>query len=72
MPKGPGGEKRPADVVGYTVAVAKIATGEIEKNLTKPPDRVKIRKAGGVARANVLSPKRRREIAKKAAAARGY
>ncbi len=30
MPKGPKGEKRPADVIGTAVKVAKIATGEIE------------------------------------------
>ena len=31
MPKGPRGEKRPADVIGAAVMVAKIATGEIEE-----------------------------------------
>lgn len=30
MPKGPNGEKRPADTIGRAVQVAKIATGEIE------------------------------------------
>ena len=30
MPKGPRGEKRPADVIGAAV-MAKIATGEIEE-----------------------------------------
>ena len=30
MPEGPKGERRPADVVGAAVMVAKIATGEIE------------------------------------------
>ncbi len=34
MPKGPKGEKRPADAVGAAVMVAKIATGEIEDELT--------------------------------------
>ena len=29
MPRGPKGEKRPADVVGTAIMVAKIATGEI-------------------------------------------
>jgi hypothetical protein len=29
MPKGPRGEKRPADVIGAAVMVAKIATGEM-------------------------------------------
>ncbi len=30
MPKGPKGEKRPADVIGAAVKVMQIATGEIE------------------------------------------
>ncbi len=30
MPKGPKGEKRPADVIGAAVMVGRIATGEIE------------------------------------------
>ncbi len=33
MPKGPKGEKRPTDVIGAAVKVAKIATGEIEEDL---------------------------------------
>jgi hypothetical protein len=32
MPKGPKGEKRPADAVGAAVKVAKIATGEVEED----------------------------------------
>jgi hypothetical protein len=31
MPKGPQGQKRPADVIGAAIMVAKIATGEIEE-----------------------------------------
>jgi hypothetical protein len=30
MPRGPKGEKRPADAIGNAVMIAKIATGEIE------------------------------------------
>jgi hypothetical protein len=30
MPRGPKGEKRPADVIGASIIVARIATGEIE------------------------------------------
>jgi hypothetical protein len=37
MPKGPRGEKRPADVIGAAVMVAKIATGEIEER--RPPEK---------------------------------
>ncbi len=31
MPKGPQGQKRPADAIGAAVMVAKIATGEIAR-----------------------------------------
>jgi hypothetical protein len=30
MPRGPKGEKRPADVIGNAVHVIRIATGEVE------------------------------------------
>jgi hypothetical protein len=30
MPKGPQGQKRPADVIGNAVHVMQIATGEVE------------------------------------------
>jgi hypothetical protein len=32
MPRGPKGEKRPADVIGNAVHVMRVATGEIEDN----------------------------------------
>ena len=32
MPKGPKGEKRPADVIGNAVHVMRIATGEIAED----------------------------------------
>jgi len=73
MPKGPRGEKRPADVIGNAVKVAKIATGEIEEDLDTPekqgkdPAAVSMGKRGGKARAQAMSPERRAEIAKKAA-----
>ena len=41
MPKGPQGEKRPADVIGAAVTVAKIATGEIEEDRGKALERAK-------------------------------
>ncbi len=41
MPKGPHGQKRPADVIGNAVLIAKIATGEADDTpddgRTKPP-----------------------------------
>lgn len=37
MPKGPKGERRPADVIGDAVMVGKIATGEIKDNSSSAP-----------------------------------
>ena len=37
MPRGPNGERRPADVVGCAVRVAKTATGEVKEDLGKMP-----------------------------------
>ena len=68
VPRGRSGERRPADVVGCAVRVAKIATGEIEE--TRKSGRVRPGKAGGQARAAGLSKERRHQIAKKAAQAR--
>jgi len=36
MPRGPKGEKRPADVIGNAVYVMRIATGEIEETVSEP------------------------------------
>ncbi len=66
MPRGPKGEKRPADVIGNAVHVMRIATGEIEDAGSAAPKRAK----GGKARAKALSPEERSEIARAAAAAR--
>jgi hypothetical protein len=66
MPKGPRGEKRPADVIGNAVHVMRIATGEIEDKITAKPKRAK----GGTARARALTDQQRSEIARTAAAAR--
>ena len=70
MPKGPRGEKRPADVIGAAVMIGRIATGDIEDTKGKAPNRAKGGKAGGKARANSVDAKTRTAIAKKAAAAR--
>lgn len=71
MPKGPQGQKRPGDVIGAAVMVAKIATGEIEDEKEKKnPHAVALGKLGGAkggrARAKKLSPKRRKEISMQA------
>ncbi len=70
MPKGPKGEKRPADAVGAAVKVAKIATGEIVEDTDddgKDKAAVELGRKGGQARAKALSPEKRSAIAKKAA-----
>ena len=73
MPRGPKGEKRPADVIGNAVKIARIATGEEEDALTddgKDKAAVSLGKRGGEARAAKLTPKQRNLIAKKAAKTR--
>ena len=73
MAKGPKGEKRPADAVGAAVMVAKIATGEVEDELTddgKNKAAVELGRKGGRARAKKLTTEQRREIARKAAKTR--
>lgn len=70
MPKGPKGEKRPADVIGAAILVGRIATGDAGDKPSKAPNRVKSGKAGGAARAKNLTSARRKEIAKAAAKAR--
>jgi len=70
MPRGPQGQKRPADVIGAAIMVAKIATGEIEETLKEPSGKVRSGKAGAKARAEKMTPAERSAIAKKAAGAR--
>jgi len=70
MPIGPNGQKRPADVIGAAVMVAKIATGEIKDTTKARSNKAKSGLAGSKARALKLSPEARTEIAKKAASAR--
>jgi hypothetical protein len=74
MPRGPKGEKRPADVIGNAVKVMRIATGEETETLPadegKNADAVALGKKGGAARAKSMTPERRAEIARQAAAKR--
>jgi hypothetical protein len=73
MPRGPQGQRRPADVVGNAVTIVKIVTGELEDVTTedgKNAAAVALGRKGGKARAAGMSAKKRKEIAKKAAAAR--
>jgi hypothetical protein len=74
MPKGPQGQKRPADTVANAIRVAKILTGEIVEETDADDGKDKAAQAlgrkGGAARRDKLSPERRAEIARKAAAKR--
>jgi hypothetical protein len=70
MPRGPKGEKRPADVIGNAVHVMRIATGEIEDGEPETKAAAALGKRGGNARAASLTPKQRSEIARVAAEAR--
>lgn len=72
MPKGPQGQKRPADVIGAAITAAKIATGEIAEmaEAKAKSAAADLGSRGGKARAANLSKKRRADIAKKAARAR--
>ena len=76
MPRGPKGERRPADVIGNAVHVMRIATDQIEDEIPTPesegkdPAAVALGRRGGKARAEGMSAKRRKEIARRAAKAR--
>jgi len=76
MPRGPKGERRPRDVIGNAVHVVRIATGQITDHVPTPeeegkdPAAVALGRKGGKARAEGMSAKRRKEIARRAAKAR--
>jgi hypothetical protein len=73
MPTGPKGQKRPADVIGNAVKVMRIATGEEADDVAddgKDAAAKELGRKGGAKRAANLSPERRAEIARKAAAKR--
>ena len=74
MPQGPKGEQRPVDLIGAAVKVMRIAVGEEEDpplpDSGKDAAAVSMGRKGGQARSEALTPKRRSEIAQKAAAAR--
>lgn len=73
MPRGPKGERRPADVNKNAVLIGRIATGEVEDAAPddgRNPAAVALGRMGGKARAEGLSARKRKEIAKKAAKAR--
>ena len=58
MPKGPKGQKRPADVIGNAVKVMQIATGEAEEETSddgKDKAAQALGRKGGAARARKLT-----------------
>ena len=70
MPRGPKGEKRPANAIGNAVMIGRIATGEIDDLTTddgKNAAAVALGRMGGKARAAGMTAKKRSEIAMKAA-----
>jgi hypothetical protein len=70
MPRGPQGQRRPADVVGAAITVARIARGEETESPRAKTARIKSGLAGAKARSDSLTPAQRAEIAKKAAKSR--
>jgi hypothetical protein len=70
MPKGPQGQRRPADVIGAAILVAKIATGELTETAKPKSGRTRSGIAGSRARNQNLTSEERRAIARKASAAR--
>lgn len=71
MPKGPQGQKRPADAIGRAIKVARIATGEIDDETDDSKEHHRRGgKIGGAARARSLTAEQREEIARVAAEAR--
>lgn len=73
MPKGPKGEKRPADAISRAVQIGRLAVGDetpVPADDGKDPAAVSMGKRGGKARAAAMTPERRAEIAKAAAAKR--
>ena len=70
MPKGPKGQKRPADVIGNAVKVRRIAMGEGSEREPVRSTAATLGSFGGKARAAGLSKKERSEIAKSGAKAR--
>lgn len=71
MPKGHNGQKRPADAIDLAVHNGRIATGEIEdERESLSSAAAEMGRKGGKARAENMTPERRAEIAKAAAAKR--
>jgi len=66
MPRGPKGEKRPGDVIGAAIMVAKIATGEMDDDVPNESRR-RGGLSGGKGRAQKMESEQRVAVARKAA-----
>jgi len=73
VPKGPEGQKRPADVVGAAIRVARISVGDIadDRESDKPRSAAaELGRLGGAARARNLTAEQKAAIGRKGAAER--
>jgi hypothetical protein len=70
MPTGPRVERRPADVRGSAIMVARLSVYDISEPLKEASGRVRIEKAGAKAGATNLKAQERRKIAMKATGTR--
>ena len=71
MPKGPQGQKRPADVIGSAIMVARLATGEIDRRFEGAfGSGAAAQLRAAKARAESMTKEERSAAAKQAAAAR--
>jgi hypothetical protein len=71
MPKGPQGQKRPANAIGFADLIGKIATGEVEDERDDEKSAAaQLGSLGGKKRAANMTPERRKEFAQKAAKTR--
>ena len=70
MPKGPRGERRPADINKSAFQIVRIATGDEKDTSLAVPARAAGGRAGGKARAEKLTEPERKRIAQKAAKVR--
>ena len=72
MPRGPQGQKRPADPARNALKILKIAIGEIQEELQEPSEQNIHVRTRGHARAKTLTKAQRSAIARKAAYARWH
>jgi hypothetical protein len=70
MPTGPRGERRPADVIGCAVSVARLSVDDDAEVLKTPSGRVRSGHAGAKARVQSTTSEQRKAIGRKAAEAR--